>query len=411
MHDDISLPGVSTADLGGPEMAGLGQDAQDLRREKSRALGPSYGKRDGTLGPEMSNMRRTSALDVTAETGFRPAGLPPGRDIKSLDPEVKSSSLGPMTPLDEQSKSLAVSQAQGGDSHEPLLSERRGATNHGATLAAGGVRQQLPLDKDNIRSLGSASSQAHRARDSFTQRNQRARNCGPTRDLSDLLEIYRHERLGSEPQRGQSLAPQPHVGKDHEQLGRATPQAHGERTYRLPPSQTQDVRSSTFSLPRGTRNSLSAAAGRQHAKDLRLEAKDTNVPRVRGTAAVENRSRGYLNLQAQGGRRYGPVIPGAGGIQSLGVASVEGQESTGFTAEGQEAKHLSNAEHEATKSKTLSIPGQTGRNPQGTSKSKDLSLHKITMSPSSLRSTLYFYSYCQLNTPSFHLLLCSPTSV
>lgn len=382
MHDDISLPGVSTADLGGPEMASLGQDVQDLRREKSRALGTSYGKRDGTLGPETPDMRRTSTLGATApelqaETGFKPAGLPPGGEIKSLHPELKSSSLGPMTPLDEQSKSLAVSQAQGGEIREPHVSERR--ANHGAALAAGGVRQQRPLDKDNIRSPGSASSQAQRARDSSSQRNQRAPNCGSTLDLSDLLEIYRHRLLGSEPQRGQRLVPQPHVGKDHKQLGHATPQAGTERIYQLPFSQTQDIRSSIFSLPQGTRNSLSAAAGRQHAKDLHLEAKDANVPRIRGTVAVGNRSRGSLNLQAQEGRRYGPVIPGASGVQSLGIASVEGQEGTGFTADGQEAKHLSHAEREVTNSKALSIPGQTGRNPQETSKSKALSLHESFM--------------------------------
>lgn len=381
MHDGISLPGVSTADLGGPEMANLGQAVQDLKRETSRALGPSYGKRDRSLGPEMPSMRRSNILGPTApelqpETGFRPAALPPGSEVKSLNPIVKSSRLGPMTPLDKQSKGLGLAVSQGGESYEPVASER----SHGAMLAAGGVRQQLPLDKDNIRSLGSASSQVQSARDydSPIQPYQRAKNCGSTSDLSDVLEINRHELLGSETQRTQSLVPQPHVGKDSKHLGRATPQAQGERTYQLPFSQTQDVRSNIFSLQsQATRSYLSAVADKQGVKDL--VAKDTNGPRVRGT--VENRSRGSLNLQVQGGGSYGPVIPGASGTQSLGIASVDVQE----------AKHLPHTEHDVTKSKALSIPGQTGRNTQATSKSKALSLYTITMSFCSfLRSTLYF---------------------
>lgn len=381
MHDDISLSGVSTADLGGPEMANLGQGVQDLKREKSGALGPSYG-RDRTLEPEMSSMRRTNVLGATApelqaETGFRPAVLPPGREVKSLDPVVKSSSLGPMTPLDKQSKSLAVSQAQVGESYEPMVSERRGTASLGAILVTGGVRQKLPLDKDNIRSLGSTSSQVQRARgyDSSRQQNQRAKNCGSNSDLSDVLEINLHELLGTETQ---SLVPRSHDGKGSKHLGRSSPQAQEERTYRLPSSQTQDVRGSIFPLPQGqaTRNYLSAAADRQGVKDL--VAEDTNRPRIRGTVVVESRRRGALNLQVPRGRSYGPVIPGASEIQSLGIASVEGQEGKDFTADVQEAKHLPHAEREVTKSRALSIPGQTGRNTQATSKSKALSLYTIT---------------------------------
>ncbi|TKS91399.1 hypothetical protein D9C73_026402 [Collichthys lucidus] len=91
-------PGVSSADLGGPELAGLGQSVEDLKRR--------------ALGPEMQ-----------------------------------------------------VSQAQVGEGQERVVSERRGTGSHGAALSAGGVRQQLPVDKDNIRSLGSASTQGQATRD------------------------------------------------------------------------------------------------------------------------------------------------------------------------------------------------------------------------------------------------------
>ncbi|XP_070703481.1 uncharacterized protein [Pempheris klunzingeri] len=186
-------PGVSTADLGGPEMASQGQAVQDLKREKSRALGPSYGEADRTVGPEMLDMRRSNIFGNTNT----PAIPPPG--------------------------------AQGGESYEPMW-HRRGTASHGATLAS---RQQLPLDI--IRSLGSASSRA-------------------------------------------------------------------------------------------TTNYASAAADQQAVKDLELVAKDINGPRIRGTVAVETRSRGSLNLQVQGGGSYEQVIPAVSGTQSLGIASVEGQE-------------------------------------------------------------------------------------
>ncbi|KAM9345983.1 uncharacterized protein ABDE67_012585 [Symphorus nematophorus] len=338
-------PGVSTADFGGPELVNLGQAVQDL---KSRALGPE--------------MRRPNILGATApesqlETGFRPAVLSPGREVKNLDPVIKSSNLGPLSPIDEQSK------AQAGRSYEAVVSEGRGAANPGATLATGGVRQQLPLDKDSVRSLGAASSQGQRTRDYDTssQQNQRGRNCGSNSDLSDALEINRHELLGSETQRRHGLVPQPHVGKDSKHVGHATPQANGERTYRLPLSQNQDARSNIFSLPQGqaTRNYFPAVADGQGLKDLGLVAKDTNGPR--------NLSPGSLSLQVQGGGSYGPVIPGASGTQSLGITSVEGKKGKGFTANGQEPKHLPYAERDVPKSKPLSIPGQTGRDTQAPS--------------------------------------------
>ncbi|XP_039681662.1 fibroin heavy chain isoform X2 [Perca fluviatilis] len=356
-------PGVSAADLGGPQMANLGQAVQDQKREKSKALGPSYG--DRSLGPEMPNIRRSNILtapELQAETGFRPAVLPHGRNVKSLDPVFKSLSPGHMTPLDKKSKGLglAVSQAQRGEGYEPIVLERIGAASHGATLATGGVKQQLPLDKDNIRSLGSASSQVQSARDYdlSIQQNQRAPNCGSARDLSDVLGINHHELLGSETRRTQGLVPQDHVGKDRKHLVRATSQAQGERTNQQPLLQTHDGRSNIFYSPQGqeARRYVSVVADRQGVKDLGLVAKDKNGPGLHGTIAVENHP-------AQGGGSYGPVIPGASGTQSLGIASVEGQEAQGFTADGQKAKHLSHAER---KSKALSIPGQTGRNTQAT---------------------------------------------
>ncbi|XP_019113813.1 fibroin heavy chain isoform X7 [Larimichthys crocea] len=153
---------------------------------------------------------------------------------------------------------------------------------------------------------------------------------------------------------------------DSKHLGRATPRAQGERTYRLP--RLQDVRGNIFSLPQGqaTRDYLSAVADGQGVKDLGLVAKDKNGPRSRGTVTVENHDyRGSLQVQERGS--YGPVIPGASGTQSLGVTTEERQEGKGFTADDQEAKHLSHAEHEVIKPKALSIPGQTGRDTQATS--------------------------------------------
>lgn len=82
-------------------------------------------RRDRTLEPEKSSMMTTNVLGATVpETGFTPSVLPPGREVKSLDPVVKSSTLGPVTPLDKQSESLALSGAQAGDRHGPVLSER-----------------------------------------------------------------------------------------------------------------------------------------------------------------------------------------------------------------------------------------------------------------------------------------------
>lgn len=355
-HDAISLSGVSTEDLAGPKMANLGQAIQDLKRQKSRALGPLY-RRDRTLEPEMFSMRRTNILGAAApelqtETGFGPAVLPPGSKVKSFDPILQSPRLGPMTPLDRQSKGPAFSQPQVGENYEPMVSEGRDTASLGATLATGGVRQQPGT------SVGSSSPQLQRATDydSSRQQSQWTKNCGATRDLSDVSEINRPELLGSETQ---SAVPQ---GSKH--LGHATPQSQEEGTYGEPLPKSQDVRGSKLSVLQGQ------TARKQGVKDL--VAKHRNGPRTHETA---------LHPRVQGGRSYEPVSPGAGETQSLGIASVQGQEGKDFIADIREAKHLSQAESGVTKSKALGIPGQSGTMSQATSKSQTLSLSTITAIP------------------------------
>ncbi|XP_040048037.2 uncharacterized protein LOC120828498 isoform X3 [Gasterosteus aculeatus] len=349
-------PGVSAADLGGPQMANLGRASQDLKREKSRAIGPSYGDRTQAGIPDMRRSDKPTDPYLQEQTGFRPAALPHGREIKSMDLLGKSSSLRPLTPLDKPSKglSLAASQAHGGESYDPAVLERRRAVNH--ALAAMGVRQQQPPVKDNARTPGPASSHLQNARDydSTVQRNQQAPNCGSTRDLLDMLGIPHQEHLGSETQRTRGPALPPHVDKDGSPLGHATPQAQGERSYQWPRSLTQDGGGNSF--PQGTNGYFSAVA-----EDLGPVAKDKSGPRIRGTVAVE-RSHDPL----QGGESHGPVIPGEGGTQSLGIAAVEGREAKTFTPDGQKVKHLSLAERDVRESKAR-IPGQTGRNDQATS--------------------------------------------
>ncbi|XP_063760783.1 spidroin-1 isoform X2 [Eleginops maclovinus] len=340
-------PGAPAAELGGPKMANLGHAVQDLKKEKSISLGPSYADRN--VRPEMPNMRRGNILtapESQVETGFGPAALPHGK----LNPLVKASS-----PLDKQSKGfgLGVSPPQGGERYDPTLLERRGTA-----LATGGVRHQLPLVKDNIKSLSSASAQVQTARDydSFIQHNQQNPNCGSNQDLLHALGISHHELLGSETQSNRGLLHQAQIGKDSKHLVRANPQAQEETTYQRPISQNQDGRDNIFSLQQGqgSRGHLSAVANGQGVKELGLGDKDKNKPRIRGALAVENHSRGSLNVRAQGSH-------------SLGITLIEGQEAEGFTADGQKSKHLSHAEHDATESKSLGIPGQTGRNDQATS--------------------------------------------
>ncbi|TNN70071.1 hypothetical protein EYF80_019747 [Liparis tanakae] len=346
MHHDISLPGVSAADLGGPQLANLGQAFQDQKSVKSRAFGPSYG--DRPLGAEMPNMWRGDVPThphLHKEAGFRPV-LPHEREMKSLD-RFKSSSLGPLTPLDKHSKglSLALLPAPRGDGYGPTVLER---------LSEPGVRQQLPLVRDHGRRPDPSQVQSARDYDSSIPQNQRGPNCGPTRDLSGVLGIDRQEHLGSEAQRNQGLVPQPHVGKDGKHLGISTPR--GERTYQRPLSQAQDGRGHLYSLlhGQGSRHYASPGAEGQGGKDLGHVAKDKSGPRIHGTVSVDP-SHASLNLQ---GGSYGPVI--AGGTPSLGIASVEKHGAKSFTADGQKVKHLGQPERDATESKA-------GRNDPATS--------------------------------------------
>ncbi|XP_067332975.1 keratin, type I cytoskeletal 9 isoform X2 [Channa argus] len=340
-------PGVSAADFGGPELASLGQAVQDLKREKSRELGFLYGNRDRTLKPQVPMERGISSGPSTSE-------LQAG--VKHLDQLVNSSSLGSTVPLD-------VSHVQGRKSFEPKVLKRKSIVDNGATLTAGHVIGQLPLIKDNIRTMTSASSQMQSA----IQQNVQAPNCACTTDLSDVLEINRQELLGSETQRTQSFGSHPHLNKDNKHLGCNTLQAKGEKPYSLTHSNTQDFRSHTSSLPRGSRNYLSTVADRQVVKNLGLVAKDRNRFRFRGTVVVEKHSHDSLNLNLQGRRSYEPHFAVASGTQGLGISSVERQGAKGFTADDDEAKHYLHTEHGVIEPKALSIPGQTGRNNQATS--------------------------------------------
>ncbi|XP_060945814.1 spidroin-1 [Limanda limanda] len=215
------MPGVSAAEMGGPELASLGQALQDLRREKGRVLGLLKGKGDKGFVPE-TPVGGGSILGPTA-----PELLAGG--VHSLEPLVKSSNLGSTNPFDKPSKNLglAASQAQGRDSHEPTVLKRKITTGHGVTLAAGGVRQQLPLNQDNIRNPISSQAQSAGHYDLLIQQNQRPTNCGSTRDLSEVSGINHREILGSE-------RTQLHFGKGNKHLGHADPQAQREKAYPLP---------------------------------------------------------------------------------------------------------------------------------------------------------------------------------
>lgn len=349
VHDDIFLPGASSADSGGHETPEPGQQIQDLIGEKKKLMVPLYGRKE-TLEAGPGGVRSTTVLgatapDLQASTGFRSSLLPPGGEVKSLDPVGKSSSLGHMTPFDKQSKILA--QAQLGGGYVPTVSEGRGAVGLGAVLVPGGVSQKLPGDKDGIKS----------------QPNQWAKNCRSAGDPSSLLEF-----LGSE-----SFGPQDHAGKDKRAPGPVTRQAQEERVYQPSSSRNRGFEGSIFSLSQSqvSRNPLTAAADLQGVRDLLAE--DTNAPRIRGT--VENH-RSALNPQLQQGRNRGPAIPGTAAAQSWGsIPSVEGQEEV--TADALEEKRLPKARHEVTKPKALSVPEHSGRRTQAPSKSKALSSYTI----------------------------------
>ncbi|CAJ1076341.1 fibroin heavy chain isoform X3 [Xyrichtys novacula] len=345
-------PGLSTAeDLGGPAVANLGQAVQELKRDKSSQ---SYGRRERTGELEMPSLGRSGVLGPAApETSLR--------ELKSLDPLVKSTGLRSLTHLDKQGRTLS----QGRQSYEPTLTDRRGSTNHGATLAARGLRQQqVPLIQANTRTQGSPQIQHTGEYDSLIQRRP---NCGSSRDFSDVLEMNHHEHLGSETQRAQGMVPRPHAGKDSKHLGHAVQPAQGEQNYQLPLPQTQEGRDGIFSLSQGQapRRFVSAVADGQAVRDLGASPKGAKGSRIHGAIVVEDLTPSALNIRVQGVESHAPVS--ASRTQSLGIASIRGQAGEGVTVDGQEQKQLVHSEHDLKKSKALSIPGQTGRSNQAPS--------------------------------------------
>ncbi|XP_030592083.1 fibroin heavy chain [Archocentrus centrarchus] len=350
-------PGVPAEHLVGPEMASQGQAVQDLNREKSRGL-DLYGKQDRMHGPEMPDMRSSNINGPIAPE------LHAGREVKRLDPTVQPSSLRHRAPLDERSKILELG-ADHGESSHLAITKRKVAPSHEATLEARNLRRQLPVEKDNIQSLGS-SSQIHSNQDfdSSNQQNQRVENCGFPINFSDVLKINRFELLDSEIQ---SSVPQLRVDEEGRHVG--TSQTQREKTSRLPVLEAENLRAHVHSTPgnQRIREYFAAVQDRQGIKGL--VAKNTNRIRIRGTVMVQQRRHSATNLQVQGGGHDGAGIPGASGTQSVGVASnrADGQEAPGFIGDGQSAKQLSQNEYEIKKSKAPNIPGQTGRNAQTSS--------------------------------------------
>lgn len=311
---DISLPGVSAPELGGPELAGLGQAVPDPKREKSRAAAPSlFGKNDQTLGPEVP----------TGRGGLGPAAAAPqaGGEAQSLGP----SSLRPTIPFDKPIKNLGLPVSQGEENNEPMVLKRKIIPSRGAALAAGGVRPQLPPGRDGtITDYGSPFHQS-----------QPTPNCN--------RETSRHELLGSETQRSPGSVPRPPLGTDGRHLG-------PDRTNPLPLTHTQEIGGNVFSPPlgQGARNYLSAAADRQGVTEL------GPMTEVRGTG-----SHSPVEPQVPGRGRHDLVVPHT----SVVLPSVEGQEAEGFTADSERLYH------DAKEPKALGVPRQAGRKDQATRKS------------------------------------------
>ncbi|KAG7238929.1 hypothetical protein INR49_030476 [Caranx melampygus] len=291
-------PGVSAPELGGPELAGLGQAVPDPKREKSRVVVPPlYGKNYQTLGPEVPTGRGGGGGDLG------PAAAAPelqaGGEAQNLGP----SSLRPTIPLDKPIKNLGQPVLEGGENNEPVVLKRKTPPSRGAALAAGGVRQQLPPRRDDTRRPSSITDYG-----SPFHQNQPTPNCD--------REISRHELLGSETQRSPGLVPRPPLGKDGGHLG-------PERTNPLPLTHTQEVGGNVFSPPagQGARNYVSAAEA-----DRQGFTEPGPLTEVRGTG-----SHSPVEPQVPGRGRHGPVIPHT----SVVLPSVEGQEAEGFTADSQ----------------------------------------------------------------------------
>lgn len=157
MHDDISLPGVSAADLGGPEGASLAQAAQDLKREKSRVV-------DEMLGEREQSLRRSNVFGPTVPR------IQARIEVKRFNPSMPSSNLRPSFPLDKQNKLLGGKYELGGPE---------------AMLGGAGINRQLPVDQD-IKSLDSYNSGLHNPRETA---NQEAKNCGAPAGLPEMLGI------------------------------------------------------------------------------------------------------------------------------------------------------------------------------------------------------------------------------
>ncbi|XP_032442684.1 uncharacterized protein LOC116735148 isoform X2 [Xiphophorus hellerii] len=150
-------PGVSAADLGGPEGASLAQAAQDLKREKIRAV-------DEMLGEREQSLRRSNAFGPTVPR------IHARIEVKRLNPSMPSSNLRPSFPLDKQNKILGGKYELGG---------------HEAMLAGAGINRQLPVDQD-VKSLDSYNSGLHNPRETA---NQDATNCGAPAGLPEMLGI------------------------------------------------------------------------------------------------------------------------------------------------------------------------------------------------------------------------------
>lgn len=337
MHDDISLPGASVADLDGPEVAGLGQALEDLKRKKGRAESHAY----GTVGPETPIERRTSVLGPTVPQ------IHARIEVRNLNPVLRGSSLRPTMPLINQNEPLGagVSQILGGkrDKHDAF--KVKGTTGHEATLAAAGIGRPLRVDKD-VRYLG--SPQVYGPRSPFIPEKQNAEDCEYPAE-PESLDVNRFGLLGSETQRTQGLVPWLHMGKMGKYLGRTNPPSQ-ERTYH-PPSRGQDPRSHFFSTiqQQETRDSLFGLANRQDAQ--RPGDKEKIRPKIRD-------------------QNFDPVNRGASTTQNLGIALVENQEAKDFI-EG-DTKDISQAKPKTRQSKPLHIPGQAGGNTQAASKRPNL---------------------------------------
>ncbi|XP_047214238.1 fibroin heavy chain-like isoform X2 [Girardinichthys multiradiatus] len=298
-------PGVSAADLGGPEGANLAQAAQDLKRETSRAVDQLLGEQERLHG---AGLRRSSVFGSTVPR------IHARIEVKRLIPGMQSSNLRPTLSLDKPNKMFGVSALQRQEKYKPGGSETVG---HEAMLAGVDTSRQLPVDQD-IRSLDSYSSQIHSPRDPSMRGNQDPRNCRPTADLSELLDINPlDEKMGK------------HFGCKNR------------------PAQSQDVKSYLFPTV-------------QHQAGINPLSAPANSQDIKGPQAQDK-----IRLK-DGFQLYHPVTPGASRTQSLGIALIgEEQEAGRFTPE--DARHLSEAEHVNRKSKPLRMPGQTERNAQAAS--------------------------------------------